>query len=207
MISVMIVDDHALLRAGLCRILEQTADIDVVGVACNGVEAIRADGGLAPDVILMDISMPVMSGLEATRRICDGRQDANVVMLTGLSDSEHVLAAFDAGARGYLLKDADPAALITGIREAANGDVPLDARAGRALLEGRRAAAKPNLTAREMEVLGLVRNGLTNKAIANQLGISEKTVKAHLTKIFTALGVAGRTQAALWAHDNLTTRA
>ncbi len=204
MISVMLVDDHALVREGLRRILEQTSDIEVVGVAPGGRDAIETDGTLEPDVILMDVSMPVMSGIEATRMILASRNSAKVVMLSATANSEHVLAALDAGACGYLLKDADPSELITGIRDAARGNVPLDSRAARALLQGRRDRAKPELTARERQVVELVRDGLTNKAIASQLGISEKTVKTHLTKIFSSLGVTGRTQVALWAQENLT---
>ncbi len=203
MISVLLVDDHALVRDGLRRILDHMEDIIVVGTAAAGQEAIRIDRDIRPDVVLMDVSMPGMSGIEATRRICAARNEAKVVMLSATSRSVQVLQALDAGACGYLLKDADPAELIAGIRDADNGHVPLDSRAARALLDGRRSQRSPRLTAREQQVLELVRNGLTNKAIAAELAISEKTVKTHLTKVFNALGVADRTQAALWAQEHL----
>lgn len=203
MISIMLVDDHELVRDGLQRILERTSDLEVVGSVASGSEAIRVDAVLRADVILMDVSMPGMSGIEATERIRSARTDANIVMLTATADGEDVVAALDAGASGYLLKDAETASLLTGVREAANGDVPLDSRAARALVDHRRERDRPTLTRREEQVLELVRDGLTNKAIAKELGISEKTVKTHLTKIFTTLGVVGRTQAALWAQRNL----
>lgn len=206
MIRVMLVDDHALVRDGLRRILDQASDIDVVGIASRGADAVAIDAELQPEVILMDVSMPEMSGIDATRAIRASRKEAKVVMLTAASDNERVLAALDAGACGYLLKDADPSELIAGIRDAANGDVPLDARAARALLQGRRDRSEPELTQREREVLALVRDGLPNKVIARQLEISEKTVKSHLTKIYNSLGVTGRTQAALWARDHLPTK-
>lgn len=203
MISVMLVDDHALVRDGLQRILERTADLEVVGSVASGTEAVRVDASLQADVILMDVSMPGMSGIEATERIRSVRTDANIVMLTATASGEDVVAALDAGASGYLLKDAETSSLLTSVREAANGDVPLDSRAARALVDHRRLRDKPALTRREEQVLELVRDGLTNKAIARELGISEKTVKTHLTKIFATLGVVGRTQAALWAQRNL----
>ena len=200
MIRVLLVDDHTLVRAGLERLLEQTGEIEVAAVADRGESAVELDAELEPDVILMDVSMPGLSGIETTSRIVANRADASVVMLTASADRAQVIAALDAGAVGYLMKDADPAALIDGVRAAANGDAPLDARAARALLDSR-AHRAPALTDRESEVLGLIAEGLSNKAIARRLGIKEKTVKAHLTRVFAELDVADRTQAALWAKE------
>lgn len=202
MIRVLLVDDHTLVRAGLQRLLEQTGEIEVAAVADRGEEAVALDAELHPDVILMDVSMPGLSGIETTRRICDRRPDASVVMLTATTDRAQVLNALDAGAVGYLIKDSDPIALVDGVRAAANGDSPLDARAARVLLD-KRTRHTPSLTERESEVLLLVGEGLANKAIARRLGISDKTVKAHLTRVFAELEVSDRTQAALWAKEHL----
>lgn len=202
MIKVLLVDDHTVVRAGLQRLLEQTGEIEVTGVADRGDVAVALDAELEPDVILMDVSMPGLSGIESTRRICANRSSASVVMLTASTDRTQVIEALDAGAVGYLIKDADPAALIDGVRSAANGDAPLDPRAAKALLVAR-AGRGPALTERETEVLGLIAEGMANKVIARRLGISEKTVKAHLTRVFAELGVSDRTQAALWAKEHL----
>jgi len=201
MITVLLVDDHILIRAGLQRLLEQTGEITVAAMADRGDTAVLMDAELTPDVVLMDVSMPGMSGIETTRQIRASR-DASVVMLTASTDRGQILDALDAGAIGYLVKDSDPAVLIAGVRAAANGDAPLDARAARAVLEVRPRNAT-ELTKRETEVLELVTNGLANKAIARQLAISEKTVKAHLTRVFSELDVSDRTQAALWAQEHL----
>ena len=202
MIRVLLVDDHTLVRAGLQRLLEQTGEIEVAAVADRGETAVTLDADLEPDVVLMDVSMPGLSGIETTRRICANRSDASVVMLTASTDRAHVMNALDAGATGYLVKDADPAVLIDGVLAAANGEAPLDARAARTVLDARTGRG-PTLTDRETEVLGLIAEGLANKAIARRLGISEKTVKAHLTRVFTELDVTDRTQAALWANEHL----
>lgn len=203
MIRVLVVDDHTIVRMGLQRLLEQTPGVEVAGVADRGELAVTLDAELQPDVVLMDVSMPGLSGIESTRQICANRKGASVIMLSAATDRERVLAALDAGAVGYLVKDADPTVLIDGLHAAANGDAPLDARAARIVLEGRTRQAETALTSREQEVLRLVGEGLANKAIARRLTISEKTVKAHLTRIFSELGVTDRTQAALWANDNL----
>ncbi len=174
----------------------------ITGTADGGHDAIRLDGELRPDVVLMDVCMPGLDGIEATRRICENRPDASVVMLTASIDHGCVIGALDAGAVGYLVKDADPAVLRAAVLAAAAGAAPLDPRAARAVLDTRAKAAMP-LTGRETEVLESVAEGLTNKAIARRLGISEKTVKAHLTRVFAGLGVSDRTQAALWAREHL----
>ena len=201
MIRVLVVDDHTIVRVGLQRLLDQAGDIEVVGVADRGEDALELDARLRPDVVLMDLSMPGMSGVESTRRICAEREEALVVILTATTEHDRVLDAIDAGAVGYLVKDADPAALADAVRSAAAGNAPLDPRAARHLLRGRRPA--PTLTDREQDVLQLVSKGLANKIIARRLGISERTVKAHLTRVFAELGVSDRTQAALWAREHL----
>jgi DNA-binding NarL/FixJ family response regulator len=205
-IGLLIVDDHAVVREGLVRLIEATPDIEVVATARDGEEAVRLAAEHRPRVVLMDLSMPNMDGAEATRRIVAAADSqTEVVILTSFSDREQILDALDAGAIGYLLKDAEPSALIEGIRAAARGESPLDPKAARAVLTGRRRApADPaaDLTARELEVLALVAEGLPNKRISMRLEISEKTVKAHLTSVFAAIGVSDRTQAALWARDH-----
>lgn len=203
MIRVLLVDDHVIVRAGLERLLEQTDDIEVVGIADHGRTAVELNEQLHPDVVLMDLSMPIMDGVEATRLIRTRDQTVPVVMLTAYSDRRRVLDALDAGASGYLVKDADPETVLGGVRAAARGDAPLDARAARVLLDTRSKRSAPKLTDRELEVLRLVASGLANKQIARQLRISDKTVKAHLTRIFNGLGVTDRTQAALWAREHL----
>jgi DNA-binding NarL/FixJ family response regulator len=203
-IKVLVVDDHAVVRTGLGHLLATAPDLELVGEAKDGQEALEAAETTAPDVILMDISMPVLDGIEATRRIVARDPGARIVMLTSLADNRQILDALEAGASGYLLKHAAPDELLGAIRAAASGDAPLDPKAARALLDNRRAApADKALSAREREVLRLVAQGLANKQIARRLGISERTVKAHLTNVFSALGVSDRTQAALWAREHL----
>lgn len=206
MIRVLVVDDHTIVRLGLQRLLEQTPGIEVAAVADRGEVAVELDAELQPDVVLMDVSMPGQSGIESTRQICANRRAASVVMLTAATDRQLVIEALNAGAVGYLVKDADPVVLVEGVRAAANGEAPIDPRAARFLLDNRRAATATSLTDRELQVLRLVGAGLANKAIARKLGISDKTVKAHLTRVYAELGVADRTQAALWASTNLDHR-
>lgn len=202
MITVLIVDDHPMMRTGLSQMLATADDLDVIATACDGAEAETADAEHRPDVILMDISMPNVDGVEATRRITAARPGAHVVMLTSFAEQDRVLAALDAGAIGYLLKDADPVELLRAVRAAAAGEAPFSPRAATALVADRRTTGGTavSLTAREREVLALVGEGLANKAIGRRLGISEKTVKAHLTSVYASLGVSDRTQAALWAE-------
>jgi DNA-binding NarL/FixJ family response regulator len=202
-IRVLITDDHAVVRTGLEQLVATASDMEVIGVAAGGAEAVEMVRAQGPDVVLMDLSMPDVDGTEATRRIMAERPETRVVALTSFSDRERILGTLDAGATGYLLKDAEPEELLEGIRSAARGEAPLNPRAAREVLAAR-SARRPaeDLSARETEVLGLVAAGLPNKRIARELGISEKTVKAHLTRIFGVLGVTDRTQAALWARDH-----
>ena len=202
MIRVLVVDDHAVVRDGLELLLERFDSVTCVGAAADGAEAVALAAELRPDVVLMDLSMPVMDGIEATRRIVEADPGVAVVVLTTFADDRHVMAAIDAGAVGYLLKDSGPDQLLAGVEAAARGESPLDPKVAGALMASRRRPAEREvtLTAREREVLALVAQGLANKAIARRLGISEKTVKAHLTSVFAALDVTDRTQAALWAE-------
>ena len=201
-IRVLVVDDHRVVRSGLELLLGSADGIEVVGTADNGAEAVAQVGPTAPDVVLMDLSMPEMDGVEATRRITADHPDVRVLVLTSLGEQSKVRAAVEAGASGYLLKDSEPDALVNAVRAAGAGEVPLDPRVAGALLPGRAGTPVDRLSAREREVLTLVGKGMANKQIARQLGIAEKTVKAHLTQVFRAIDVADRTQAALWAERN-----
>jgi DNA-binding NarL/FixJ family response regulator len=203
-IRVLLAEDHGLVRAGLERLLATAADIEVVAGAKDGAEAIELAAQTNPDVVLMDLSMPNVDGIEATRAIVAANADSHVVVLTSLTDRERILAALDAGAAGYLLKDAEPDEMIGGIRAAARGESPLAPKAARVLLTARTERERADLTGREGEVLRCVAEGMPNKLIARKLGISEKTVKAHLTHVFQQIGVTDRTQAALWAKEHET---
>ncbi|MEZ5079954.1 MAG: response regulator transcription factor [Thermoleophilia bacterium] len=209
MIDVVIVDDHAIVRHGLEQLLETTDDLRTVGTATDGAEAVTLVTERRPDIVLMDLSMPNMDGIEATRQILEIHPDVAIVVLTSFGDQRKVLDALDAGAVGYLLKQADPEHILDALRATAAGGAPLDPKAARVLLESRErtASLESALTDREREVLKLVADGLANKVIALRLGISERTVKAHLTNIFQRIGVTDRTQAALWARENLSGRA
>jgi DNA-binding NarL/FixJ family response regulator len=203
MIRVAIVDDHALVRAGLEELLSTAEEIEVVATAANGREAVEAVERERPDVVLMDLSMPTLDGVEATRLVTAAQPDVRVIALTSFSERDRVLQALDAGAIGYLLKDSEPEELQRGIRAAARGESPMHPKAAQALLAARTdTQTGPELSPREREVLGLVAQGMANKAIARELEISEKTVKAHLTRVFQVIGATDRTQAALWAREH-----
>ncbi|MDI6908342.1 response regulator transcription factor [Nocardioides sp.] len=201
-IRVVLVDDHAVIRAGLEQLLAGTDDIEVVGTAADGAEALDVVRRIRPDVVLMDLQMPKVDGVAATRSIMAAKLGVDVLVLTSFSDSERIIAALDAGAVGYLLKDADPEDVLQGIRAVSRGESPIHPKAARALLGVRAGSPQVQLTSRETEVLTLVREGLANKQIARRLDISERTVKAHLTSAFARIGVVDRTQAALWAERN-----
>ncbi len=200
-VRLLIVDDHPLVRRGLCELFGEDEGIEVIDAVADGEQAVSTTLAQSPDVVLMDISMPGMDGIEATRRLLAVRPEARVVMLTSFADHERVMEALDSGAVGYILKDAESDELLRAVRAAAAGDSPLSPRAARALITARRGRRPfEELTGRELDVLRLVARGLSNKQIAWRLAISEKTVKAHMTSIFGRIGVADRTQAALWAQ-------
>lgn len=202
-VGVLLVDDHPMVRAGLTGLIDATDDLRVVGEASDGEAAVASVRELAPRVVLMDISMPGVDGIAATRRLFEEGYAGAVVVLTSFSDRERVVEALAAGAVGYLLKDSEPADVLAAIRAAAEGHAPLDPRVAGALLPTRRDAPGADLSAREREVLLLVADGLANKQIATRLGIAERTVKVHLGNVFRRIGVADRTSAALWARDHL----
>lgn len=201
MIRVLIVDDHELIRSGIQQFFAAKGEVDVVGTAGDGQAAVDACISLTPDVVLMDLAMPRMDGVEATRHILRKLPHTRIIVLTSFSDQDRIIDAIDAGAIGYLLKDADPDELLRGIHSAAAGESPLSPKAAQAILTARKSRQpEQELTDREKEVLVLVGQGLANKQIAQRLGIREKTVKSHLASVFRSIGVADRTQAALWAE-------
>jgi len=232
-IRVVVVDDHPLVRQGLRSLVDQADGVTVVAEAADGERGVEAAALHEPDVVLMDLSMPGIGGVEATRRIVEADPRVRVVVLTSVPDASAVREALGAGAVGYLLKDAEPATVVAGVRAAAEGGAPLDPRAARALLPDRTGAGTPDpgtaapaaaplaapaaapvaaapgaplvaplVAGREAEVLRLLARGLANKQIGTQLGISERTVKAHVGSVFRRIGVADRTSAALWARDH-----
>ncbi|HET7474460.1 MAG TPA: response regulator transcription factor [Dermatophilaceae bacterium] len=204
-VTVLVVDDHPLVRGGLVSLLSGTDDVDVVGEASNGREAVDLAAGMTDplDVVLMDLSMPVLDGVEATRELVSAHPGIAVIVLTSFADQPRVAQALQAGAVGYLLKDCDPRDVVAAVRSAAAGGAPLDPRVARSLLPSAGAGPAQVLSARELQVLRLVAQGLANKQVARALGISERTVKVHVTNIFRAIGVGDRTSAALWAREHL----
>jgi two-component system, NarL family, response regulator LiaR len=204
-IRVLIVDDHAVVREGLRTFLELQDGIEVVGEAADGQEAIERAVALAPDVVLMDLVMPKLGGVQAMRALHQRVPRARVIVLTSFLDDERLMPAVHAGAAGYLLKDVEPSDLARAVRTAYAGEALIDPTVAARLLgalTGPRAAAPPDaeqLTNREREVLELIAAGRSNKRIALELGIAEKTVKTHVGHVLAKLGVADRTQAALLA--------
>jgi DNA-binding NarL/FixJ family response regulator len=207
-IRVVIADDHGVVRAGLSQLVSAPDDIDVVAVARGGREAVEVIERDRPDVVLMDLSMPDLDGIAATRQALARAPETNIVILTSFSDRQKIVEAIEAGALGYLLKDAEPDELLRGIRAAARGESPFTPKAAAQLLASHRdgrepaAAAPDRLTPRERDILRLLAEGHSNKVIARRLDIAEQTVKNHLSRIFQTLGVTDRTQAALWATRN-----
>ena len=203
MIRVVLCDDHAVVRAGLGQLIGTFEGVEVSAATDGAEQALAAVAAHGADVVLMDLEMPGIDGIQATRLMHQQHPGTAVVILTSFSDRARILQAIDAGAVGYLLKDATPEELERGIQAAGRGESPLDPRAASALLSARvKPAAAQALSTREREVLGLVAEGMPNKLIARRLGISEKTVKTHLTNVFRTIGVDDRTQAALWGLRN-----
>lgn len=208
-IRVLVVDDHQLFREGLAALLAAAAETEVVGTTGTGAEAIAQTAALAPDVVLMDIQMPGMNGVAATRRILADHPEVGVIMLTMLEDDDSLFAAMSAGARGYILKGADKAEVLQTVAAVAYGQAlfgPVIARRLNAFFQrgGRGEAAVlpfPDLTDREREVLALIAQGVSNSDIATRLHISGKTVSNHVSSIFNKLQVADRAQAIVKARD------
>ncbi|WP_409289605.1 response regulator [Peribacillus sp. SCS-37] len=203
--KVLIADDHHVVRRGLSMFLQTQEDITVVGEAGNGEEAVALSLELKPDIILMDLDMPVLNGIEATKRIKEKQPDACILILTSFSDRDHVLPAIEAGAAGYQLKDIEPDELVRIMKKVAAGENQLHPKAATQLISAISGAgnsekkAISDLTRRELEVLIEIASGKSNKAISSALFITEKTVKTHVSSILSKLGVADRTQAALYA--------
>ena len=203
-IKILIVDDHPMIRAGMQSLLQAEPDFSVIGEACDGEEAVRKAGELKPDVVIMDIVMPKLNGIEATRLIKQASPSTAILVLTAYSDLFYILGLLEAGACGYLLKDASGYELVGAIRAVRSGESVLDPVVTRKLLErvGEKSGAtlannhiSIPLTPREIEILRLASKGLSNKDIANQLSLSLRTVKAHLTNIFSKMGCGSRTDA------------
>jgi len=204
-ITVLLVDDHTIVRQGVRAFLDTQPDIQVVGEAGSGEEAVRLATELVPDVVLMDLVMPGMDGVEATRQICRASPHTQVVILTSYHEDEHIFPAIKAGALSYLLKEIGPDELAEAVRRAARGEAILHpsvaARVVQELHGPGRDRTNPftQLSDRELEVLRLIAQGLDNATIAEQLAISEKTVKTHVSNILSKLHLADRTQAAVYA--------
>ena len=211
-LGVLIADDQALMRTGFRMILDAEPDLEVVGEAANGREAVAEAGRLRPDVVLMDVRMPEMDGIEATRRLLDGNDDTKVLMLTTFDMDEYVYEALRAGASGFLVKDVPPEQLVAGIRSVASGDSLLAPSVTRRLIQEfmRRppdALRTPSpelsrLTAREVEVLQMMARGRSNTEIAIEFFVSETTVKTHVAHVLAKLGVRDRVQAVVFAYES-----
>jgi two-component system, NarL family, response regulator LiaR len=200
-IRVLIADDHAVVRQGLRTFLDLQADIDVVGEAADGEEAVAAAAEHVPDVILLDLVMPRLDGIGALRKLREAAPAARVVVLTSFGEDERLFTALRAGASGYLLKDVEPSELVRSIRTAHSGGSPLSPAVAARVVEELQSGGSPagDLTPRELEVLCLIARGRSNKRIALELGVAEKTVKTHVSHVLAKLGLSDRTQAALYA--------
>ena len=211
-IKVLLVDDHAVVRQGLRMFIEMQNDMEVVGEGTNGLEAVELASRLHPDIVLLDLILPKMDGVEATRRILAEAPKSRVLILTSFGEDDKVFPAIRAGAQGYLLKDIEPPRLVEAIRECHQGKAQLHPDIARRLMaavsgqapaqEARPASVPPELqglTEREREVLDLIARGLSNREIAESMVISEKTVKTHVSNLLDKLGLEDRTRAAIWA--------
>lgn len=211
-IGVLLVDDHAVVRQGLRMFIEMQSDMEVVGEGSNGTEAVALATRLSPDVILLDLLMPQMDGVEATRMIMDNNPQAHVLILTSFGDDDKIFPAIQAGAQGYLLKDIQPRDLVQAIRETHQGKSQLHPDVARRLMKavsgkvsvktsmsGQLPIELQELTEREREVLDCIARGLTNREIAEKMVISEKTVKTHVSNLLDKLDLEDRTRAAIWA--------
>ncbi len=209
-VRVLIVDDHAIVRKGIRALLSEAGGFEVVGEADNGQSAVLLAQETQPDVILMDLLMPGMDGIEATRQITSRQPKARILVLTSFAADNKVFPAIKAGATGYLLKDSSPDELVRAIHQVQRGEPSLHPTIARKLLQeiarpAEREPAPEALTAREMEVLQLIAQGLSNQEIADQISVSESTVRAHVSRILGKLHLASRTQAALYAvREGLT---
>jgi DNA-binding NarL/FixJ family response regulator len=198
-IRVLVVDDHPVVRDGLRGMLDSQPDLEVIGEAADGQQALAAVAQCTPDVVLMDLRMPVVDGVDATRRICADHPTVRVLVLTTYDDDADIIRAVEAGATGYLLKDTPRHELFDAVRMAARGETVLAPAVAAKLMRQLREPAEDPLTDRELDVLRLVARGLTNKAIATELHVSEATVKTHLVHTFTKLDVDDRTAAVMAA--------
>jgi DNA-binding NarL/FixJ family response regulator len=206
---LLVADDQALLRHGFRMILETEADLEVVGEAADGEQAVLLVSELRPDIVLMDVRMPGVDGIEATRRITAAGDAPRVIMLTTFDMDEYVYDALQAGAAGFLLKDVPPEQLVAGIREVMSGDALLSPVIVRRMIEtyldrppaGRQAAALSVLTPRERQILGLLGRGRSNAEIATELVVSETTVKTHVGRVLMKLGLRDRVQAVIYAYE------
>jgi len=204
-IRVLIVDDHFMVRQGLCALLEAQNDIKVVGQAASGEEAVNLCDDLSPDVVLMDLVMPGLNGVEATRQIKQLCPRTQVIVLTSYHEDEHIVPSIRAGALSYLLKDVSPKELLTAVRRAAAGETTIHPGVAAKMMKALSGPDAPKdsplneLSKREIEVLRLIADGQPNSAIAEALFISEKTVKSHVSSILSKLNLTDRTQAAVYA--------
>jgi two-component system, NarL family, response regulator LiaR len=204
-ITIVIVDDHSIVRQGVRALLETQKDIFIAGEAASGDEAIRLCADQAPDVVLMDLVMPGLNGVEATRQIKQVSPRTQVIVLTSYHEDEHILPAIRAGALSYLLKDIGPSELLMAVRKAARGETTIHPRVAASMMQALHGSKSKeenpfaDLSKREIEVLRLIADGLSNASIAQSLFISEKTVKSHVGNILSKLHLADRTQAAVYA--------
>jgi DNA-binding NarL/FixJ family response regulator len=195
MIKIIIADDHPVVRSGLRALLSSQSDFEIIGEANNGEEAAKLAISLVPDLILMDLQMPILDGIGAIKRIRDKLPKANILVLTTYETDADILLALEAGAMGYVLKDTPPEQLFQAVRNAASGGMALAPRVAEKLTQRLTNSSKNTLSSREIEVLELASQGHPNKAIAEKLFITEATVKSHFVHIFSKLGVVDRTAA------------